>query len=131
MISLILSFLGWPLLSSLISAYKAKLESMTSTQAKAVELAEAEIKGEVAARQEATKILIAEQGRWYTAIIRPLFALPLIIYYWKILVVDTVFGLGTTPLVGNPIAEWSGWIILAYFGGRSLEKVSRIFANRF
>ena len=47
-------------------------------------------------------MLIAEQGRWYTAIIRPLLALPVIIYLWKVIVWDNVLGLGSTdPIAGD------------------------------
>ena len=46
----------------------------------AADLAAKEIEAEIAARKEASAIIIAEQGRWYTAIIRPLLAFPIIIY---------------------------------------------------
>ena len=38
---------------------------------------------------------IAEQSRWYTAIILPLLAFPIIIYFWKVIVWDKVLGSGT------------------------------------
>ena len=73
---------------------------------------------------------MAEQGRWYTAIIRPLLAFPIIIYFWKVLVVDKVLGLGSTDPITGMVADWTGMIITAYVGGRSIEKVARIFARR-
>src|SRR3954464_10663414 len=77
--------------------------------------------------KEASAIIIAEQGRWYTAIIRPLLAFPLIIYLWKVIVWDKVLGLGTTDPITGMVADWIGMIVTAYVGGRSIEKVARIF----
>jgi len=33
-------------------------------------------------RELATQVVIAEQGRWYTALPRPLFAFAFVIYVW-------------------------------------------------
>ena len=89
-----------------------------------------EIEAEIEARRQASAIIIAEQGRWYTAIIRPLLAAPAIIYFWKVIVWDKVLGLGTTDPMTGMIADWTGMILAAYVGGRSIEKVARIFARR-
>ena len=59
--------------------------------------------------------------------IRPLLAAPVIIYFWKVIVWDKVLGLGTTDPITGMIADWTGLIITAYVGGRSIEKVARIF----
>jgi hypothetical protein len=75
-------------------------------------------------------INIAEQGSWYTAIIRPLLALPVIIYFWKVIVWDKVLGLGSADPTTGMIADWTGMIVTAYVGGRSIEKVARTFAGR-
>ena len=79
------------------------------------------------ARRHASAIIIAEQGRWYTAIIRPLLALPIVIYFWKVIVWDKVLGWGVADPITGMIADWAGLIITAYVGGRSIEKVARIF----
>jgi hypothetical protein len=55
-------------------------------------LAAQAIAAEIAARKGADALILAEQGRWYTAIIRPLLALPIIIYLWKVIVWDKVPG---------------------------------------
>lgn len=120
------SFLGGPLLTGLISAYKAKLAAANTQDRLAVDLAVKEIEAEIEARKQASAIIIAEQGRWYTAIIRPLLAAPVIIYFWKVIVWDKVLGFGSTDPLTGMIADWSGLIITAYVGGRSIEKVARI-----
>ena len=66
-------------------------------------------------------MIIDEQGRWYTAIIRPLLAFPIIIYFWN--------GLGSIDPITDMIADWAKMIITAYVGGRSIEKVARIFSR--
>ncbi|MEJ2378042.1 MAG: hypothetical protein P8Y71_22555 [Pseudolabrys sp.] len=38
-----------------------------------------------------------------------------------------MLGLGTTDPITGMVAEWTGLIITAYVGGRSIEKVARIF----
>src|SRR5438105_993566 len=64
----------------------------------------------------------------YTAIIRPLLAFPIIIYFWKVIVWDKVLGFGTTDPITGMIADWTGIILTAYVGGRSIEKLARIFS---
>lgn len=124
------SLLGGPVVNGLIDAYKAKLETDNTKDRIAADLAGKEIEAEIEARKKASAVIIAEQGRWYTAIIRPLLALPVIIYFWKVIVWDKVLGFGTTDPITGMIADWTGMIITAYVGGRSIEKVARIFARR-
>src|SRR5262249_42747778 len=81
-------------------------------------------------RELATQVLLAEQGRWYTCLPRPLFAFAFIIYVWKAVVWDKVFGLGTTEALSGDVAQWALIVLTAYFGGRSIEKVARILARK-
>ncbi len=121
------SLIGGPVITGLINAYKTKLNAANTQDRIAADLAAKEIEAEIEARKEASTIILAEQGRWYTAIIRPLIAFPLIIYLWKVIVWDKVLGLGTTEPLTGLVAEWTGMIVTAYVGGRSIEKVARIF----
>ena len=121
------SFFGGPIITGLLNAYKAKLDAANTRDAQAVDLAKKEIEAEIEARKQASAVIIAEQGRWYTACIRPLFAAPFIIFAWKVVVWDKVLKLGSTdPLDPN---MWSVFLTVvgAYFGGRTIEKVARIF----
>ena len=115
------------MITGLIDAYKAKLDATNTQDRIAADLAAKEIEAEIEARRQASAIIIAEQGRWYTAIIRPLLAVPVIIYFWKVLVWDKVLGLGITDPITGMVADWTGLIITAYVGGPSIEKVARIF----
>jgi len=125
---MIFSFLGGPVISGLISAYKARLASINTQDQMALDLLQKEVDADIAARAEATKLLIAEQGHWYTAVIRPLFAMPFIIYAWKIIVWDKVLGIGVTEH-GIDANFWNLFqvIIVSYFGATAIERVSRIF----
>jgi len=118
--------LGGPIVRGLINAYKAKLDAANTQGRIAADLAGKEIEAEIEARKTASAIIIAEQGRWYTAVIRPLLALPIVIYFWKVIVWDKVLGWGVTDPITGMIADWAGLIITAYVGGRSVEKVARI-----
>jgi len=120
------SLIGGPVITGLINAYKAKLDAANIQDRIAADLAAKEIEAEIEARKQASAIIIVEQGRWYTAIIRPLLALPIIIYLWKVIVWDKVLGLGSTDPIIGMIADWTGTILAAYVGGRSIEKVARI-----
>jgi hypothetical protein len=44
-----------------------------------------------------------------------------------VLVVSFRARMGTTDPITGMIADWTGMIITAYVGGRSIEKVARIF----
>lgn len=88
------------------------------------------LSAEIEAKKMQTQIVIAEQGWWVTALIRPLFAWPIAIYVWKVVVWDKVFGLGTTDPLSEELTMWAGVIITAYFIGRPLEKGAKAAFTR-
>ena len=125
--ALILNFLGGPVISGLISAYKARLSSIDTQDQLALELLQKEVDADTAARAEATRLLIAEQGHWYTAIIRPLFALPFIVFGFKVVVWDKVLGWGVTHALDPRMWGVFQTIVVSYFGATAVERVARIF----
>ena len=127
MIQWLLSFISGPIIRGLLSAYKAKLDAANSQDAKAVELAVAEINAEIAARAAAKEIIISEQGRWYTAIIRPLFALPFVIFAWKVVVHDKVLGLGVTDPIDPNMWNVFLAVIASYFGLSAIDRIAKVF----
>ncbi len=96
MLGWLASFITGPVLDRLTDAYKAKLSAATDQDKLSVDLATEQMRAEIEARKIASSQVIAEQGRWYTAMIRPLFALPFVIYAWKVVVWDKVLGWGVT-----------------------------------
>ena len=79
MLQWLASFLTAPIINGFIEAYKAKLEAENSQDRTAADLAAKAIAAEIEARKSADALIIAEHGRWYTAIILPLLACPVII----------------------------------------------------
>ncbi len=119
-----------PIVNGVIEAYKARLAAANSQDAVAADLAGKAIAAEIEARRSADAVIIAEQGRWWTAIIRPLLALPVIIYLWKVVVWDKVLALGSTDPLAGDVAAWAGMIVTTYVGGRSLEKIASTIWSR-
>lgn len=124
---MIFSFLGGPVIKGLLDAYQARLKSINTEDAQALELLKKEVDADIAARAEATKLILAEQGHWYTAIIRPLFALPFIIFEFKVIVIDKVMHGGTTDAIDPMMWGVFNTIIISYFGATAVERVTRIF----
>jgi len=124
------NLIGGPFAKAALDAYRAKLAAGNTSEKIAADLAARELDVEARERELATQLAVAEQGRWYTALPRPLFAGAFIIYTWKVVVWDKVLGLGVTDPLGGDVAQWAMIVLTAYFGGRSLEKVARILARK-
>src|SRR5262249_31743781 len=130
MLQWLAQFLTAPIVNGVLNAYKAKLAAANAQGAQAGELARAALLAGIEARRTANAVILAEQGRWDTAIIRPLPAAPVVIYLLKVIVWGIVRSLRTTDPIGGDVAEWAGWIVTAYVGGRSLEKIARTIWRR-
>jgi hypothetical protein len=124
------NLLGGPFAKAAVDAYRAKLTSENTSEEIAADLAARELDVESRERELATQVVIAEQGRWYTALPRPLFSSAVIIYVWKVVVWDKAFGLGSTDPLSAELSQWALIILTAYFGGRSIEKVARILGRK-
>lgn len=85
---------------------------------------------EAHARQAARDIVMAEQGWWVTAMIRPAFAWPIVIWSGAI-VADSLFHFNwDVAALPSPLNDWAGWIVGAYFLTRPLEKIARGFVHK-
>lgn len=124
------NLIGGPFAKAAVEAYRAKLSAENTSEKITADLAARELGVEQREAELANQAVIAEQGRWYTALPRPLFAFAFVIYAWKVVVFDKVLGLGSTdPLTGD-VAQWAMIVLTAYFGGRSIEKVARILSRK-
>jgi len=124
------NLIGGPFAKAAVDAYRAKLSAENTSEKVAADLAARELGVEQREAELANQAVIAEQGRWFTALPRPLFAFAFVIYAWKVVVFDKVLGLGRTdPLTGD-VAQWAMIVLTAYFGGRSIEKVARILSRK-
>ncbi len=124
------NLLGGPFAKAAVDAYRAKLTSENTSEKIAADLAAREFGLEQRERELATQVVIAEEGRWFTALPRPLFAFAFVIYIWKVVVWDRVLGLGSTAALTGDVAQWAMIVLTAYFGGRSIEKVARILSRK-
>jgi hypothetical protein len=124
------NLLGGPFARAAVDAYRSKLSSENTGEKIAADLAARELAVEQRERELALQILKVEQGRWYTALPRPVFAFAFVVYTWKVVVWDKVFGLGSTEPLAGDVAQWAMIVLTAYFGGRSIEKVARILARK-
>ena len=72
-------------------------------------------------------IIVAEQGWWATAMIRPAIAWLFILHIGAVVLDSTFppFGSWGIPALPKPYDEYEMWIVLAYFGGRPIEKLAR------
>lgn len=124
------NLLGGPFAKAAVDAYRAKLTAENTSEKIGADLAARELAVEQREAELASQVVIAEQGRWYTALPRPLFAFAFVIYVWKVVVWDKVLGLGSTDPLSAELSQWALIILSAYFGGRSIEKVARILARK-
>ncbi len=127
MLGMILGFLGGPLLTNLLGAYKARLENASGQDKMAVELAIKEIEAEIVSRTEATKVMALENGRWFTWMPRAIVQWSFALFVGKCVVWDNLLGLGSTDPLQGDIASWAGMVMAMWFGGRTLEKVAQVF----
>lgn len=88
------------------------------------------IKAEMARRQAQKDILVAEQGRLVTALMRPVFAYPLAVYYAAVILDSIGRFRWNVAALPSPIGDWSGWIISAIFLSESGERIARTIVRR-
>jgi hypothetical protein len=89
-----------------------------------------EVRAEIVRRQVQRDVLIAEQGRPVTALMRPAFAYPLAVYYAAV-IADSLFHFTwNVAALPAPIGDWSGWIISAIFLSESGERITRTIVGR-
>jgi hypothetical protein len=125
--SFLASLLGGPIVNGLIGAYKARLDATNTTEHIAADLAAKEIEAEIEARKQASAIIIAEQGRWWTAAPRALVQWSFALFVAKVVVYDKVLALGSTDPLNGDVASWAGMLMAMWFGGRTIEKVAQVF----
>lgn len=130
LITTLLKWLSGGVLDSALRYLERRAASDTERDRISADVVRTYIEAELKTRQAARDIVIAEQGWWVTALIRPAFAYPLAIYYAAV-IADSLFRFEwNVAALPAPIDEWSGWIITAYFLVRGFEKTARIFSAR-
>lgn len=96
-------------------AYERKLQAQTDSE-------KMRIDAEIDTLTLQQQVLIAEQGNWVTRWIRPAFALPFVIYDFKIVVWDKVLKLGATDPLSPEFWQLQMIVFGAFFITRPFEK---------
>lgn len=118
------------LLDKALGALKARADSAAERERIDATVAVEHIRAELARRQAQRDVLIAEQGRPVTALMRPAFAYPLAVYYAAV-IADSLFHFRwNVAALPAPIGDWSGWIISAIFLSESGERITRTIMRR-
>lgn len=120
----IMQFIGGPVVSGLINAYKAHLQATTTDHTIAADLAGKEIAAQTIEIQASTQLKIAEIGHFWEP--EKLAFYVWLVYFAKCLIWDKVLGLGSTDAMAGAVAVWSNLIVSFYFAKRGFENIARI-----
>jgi hypothetical protein len=102
----------------LLEAYKARNNAKTD-EARAI--ADKDL-----AWLEAQQSMIAlEQGKWYTAWVRPALCIPAVAFWWKVIIWDTLLQYGVTQYPGDLINWYVVLVPTIYIALRPMEKRNR------
>lgn len=128
--AILAKLISGPIISGAIEAYKAKLQAGSNQDKLAADLAGRDLDLQARERELNVQQNISDEGRWWTAAPRAIVCWCFALYVAKVVMWDKVFDLGTTiPLKGD-VAEWGGAVMVMWFGGRTVEKVARIWRSR-
>jgi hypothetical protein len=120
----IASILAGPFINGAIKAYQAKLAAGNTSENIAAGLAVRELavqQKEIEVNGDYRRSLI---GHWYEPV--NLLAYIIVLYIGKVVVWDTMLGLGSTPAIKGDVAAWMGMVMLFLVGKRGIENVARI-----
>lgn len=123
----LLSFLGGPVISGLIGAYKARLDAGNTEGRIAADLAGRELQVQQREIEVQAQLKTAEIGKWYEP--DHLFGYIMVIYFGKVVLWDKVFASwtnGSTDPITGAGAEWAGMIMMFYVGMRGFQNIARI-----
>ncbi len=127
------NLLGGPFAKAAVDAYKARLAAGNTNERIAADVTARELVVEAREEELKAQLIIAEQGNWFTRMIRPMWALPFVIWTWKVVVWDKVLAgwtHGTTDGLDGQIGVLCTTIAGAYFIGRSAEMITRILRRK-
>lgn len=123
----LLSFLGGPVISGVISGYKEKLAAGNTSERIAADLANRELQVQQRELELNSQLKTAEIGKWYEP--DHLFGYIMVTYFFTIVVWDKVLGDWThhaTPSIQGDGAMWAHMIMAFYVGMRGFQNVARI-----
>ena len=130
LIGFVLKFASSGLLDKTLELLKAEADNATQRDQIDASVAIEHIKAELGRRQAQRDVLLAEQGRLVTSLMRPAFAYPLAVYYAAVILDSLAHFRWNVAALPSPIGDWSGWIISAIFLSESGERIARTVAGK-
>ena len=121
------NLIGGPIISGAIGAYKAKLEASGKTELVAERLATQELELQQRESELQGEYKRALIGHWYEP--ANMAAYIFVLYVGKVVVWDTMMGLGSTPTIKGDVGVWLGMIAMFLFGKRGAENVAMIVSG--
>ena len=128
MLQLILNWLGGPIVSAGIEAYKARITAENDADARTTELAGKALLLDQREAELRSQERIALIGRWYEPV--NLMGYLLVLYIGKVVLFDSMLGLGETPAIKGAVGEWLGMIATFFVGTRGAVSVAQILRRR-
>lgn len=128
MLQLILNWLGGPIVSAGIEAYKARITAENDADARTTELAGKALLLDQREAELRSQERIALIGRWYEPV--NLMGYLLVLYIGKVVLFDSMLGLGETPAIKGAVGEWLGMIATFFVGTRGAVSVAAILRRR-
>lgn len=116
--------------------YDAKVQITTARIGGDVDVAKQMVAGVVSEGQTRVEFLKTVSQSKFLMCLVGAFALPWIVYEWKVVVWDNIvcpyfYGRpGFTPTITGLVAEWAGVILAGIFGTGSVMAVGQMFFNR-
>lgn len=123
--------IGWAvqlLAGPLLDAYKARLAAGDNVDRLAADLAAKDLAVQQRELELRSQERVALLGRWYEP--ANLLGYVLVIYVGKVVLFDSVLGLGETPAIRGAVGEWLGMVATFYVGTRGAISVASIFRRR-
>jgi hypothetical protein len=112
------------------SVFNAKVQIATAKIGGDTAIATALVKATETAAHERTAALAVIAGNTLLTLLIVGFAGPPLIYEWKVVVYDTVLGLGSTPPIHGEVAAWLHTIIGFIFGTTGAVAIGKMWFGR-
>ncbi|WP_037547461.1 hypothetical protein [Stappia stellulata] len=115
--TVLLQWLTGPLLRAVLTHFDRRVAARSESERLSADLAARSIRAEMEARGHARAVLLAEQGRFWTAarLGRLMFVVPLGIW-WSAVIADSIFAFAwSVAALPSPLDEWAGAILLSLF----------------
>jgi hypothetical protein len=127
-VSAVANVIGGPIAKTWLEAYKLRLEREGSQDQLLADLAARDL----AVQQRELELRSAERlaliGHWYEP--ANLLGYVLVLYIAKVVLFDSMLGLGETPAIRGAVGDWLGMIATFFVGTRGAVSVASIFRRR-